>query len=223
MVALKYIHDAVEALKEWNQRAVTGEAALILIAAMCLVHKSLDEFTCRFGRTEVWAKISGLGMEVMEATERDMLEALDYKLYTTPAKYSEWLDYLVEFTDRHMPEHRFVPVECQTLAEISPIESLYSTTTLGYVPLVLETHAGDLIDFASSSALYDQESVPRFQAGFCGTSLDASQGQDQGTSCRNRPNRWYLGTSHVTVNKNESWSDSRGFKVLIVLSQQNPS
>lgn len=39
---------------------------------MCLAHKSLDEFTCKFSSTDLWAKISGLGMKAMEATERDM-------------------------------------------------------------------------------------------------------------------------------------------------------
>ncbi|KAF9543723.1 hypothetical protein EC957_000502 [Mortierella hygrophila] len=104
------------------------------------------KYTSNLTRPHIWARFTRIHKTEIESSQKILLELVDYRLVTTPAEYADWMDCLVDRTMKHMSRHQFVHLEYQSLAELAPINDLYSTSDIGYILPVPRTNTGDLIN-----------------------------------------------------------------------------
>lgn len=182
LLALKYLARMVESLKNKNQRPKSepGADSLMFTGALVLACNYLEEYHSNLTRPRIWARCTGFHKAEIESCRKMLMELLDYRLVITPAKYADWMAYLVDHTMKHMPKHQFVPLEHQSLAELAPINELYSTSDVGYIPPLLKTFTGDLICLTPSPPMQEAGSCKGFECDAAAVSSSHPQGQAQG-------------------------------------------
>ncbi|KAG9067043.1 hypothetical protein KI688_012955 [Linnemannia hyalina] len=181
-LALKYLARMVESLKCKNQRPSSnpGTDESMFTATLVLACNYLEEYDSNLTRPRIWARVTQIHKKEIESSRKMLLELLDYRLVTTPAEYADWMAYLVDHTMKHMAEHQFVPLEHQSLAELAPINDLYSTSDIGYIPPVLKTYMGDLIHLKPPPKIQEAGSSKESECDAAAVSSSHPQGQAQG-------------------------------------------
>ncbi|KAF9952627.1 hypothetical protein BGZ72_006054 [Mortierella alpina] len=126
LLSLKYIQQLMINLKESNKIVNTGDGAeyRFFTGALILANKFLDDNTFT---NKTWADITGMKIKDVNHLEMQFLNGIDFRLFTSPAHYSEWLANLTQFTGAHMPSQHLVACQQQTSAAQSPISPMEDT------------------------------------------------------------------------------------------------
>ncbi|KAF9563272.1 hypothetical protein EC968_004969 [Mortierella alpina] len=130
LLSLKYIQQLMVNLKESNKIVNTGDGAeyRFFTGALILANKFLDDNTFT---NKTWADITGMKIKDVNHLEMQFLNGIDFRLFTSPAHYSEWLANLTQFTGAYMPSQHLVACQQQTSAAQSPISPVDDTGTIG--------------------------------------------------------------------------------------------
>ncbi|KAG0043563.1 hypothetical protein BGZ83_011265 [Gryganskiella cystojenkinii] len=120
LLSLKYIRKLMLNLKSSNKVVNTGEGAeyRFFTGALILANKFLDDNTFT---NKTWADITGMKIKDVNHLEMQFLSGIDFKLFTSPSEYQEWLASLTQFTGQYMPSQHQVAHQQQTTAARSPI------------------------------------------------------------------------------------------------------
>ncbi|KAF9985029.1 hypothetical protein BGZ75_003390 [Mortierella antarctica] len=126
LLSLKYIQQLMINLKESNKIVNTGDGAeyRFFTGALILANKFLDDNTFT---NKTWADITGMKIKDVNHLEMQFLNGIDFRLFTSPAHYSEWLANLTQFTGAYMPSQHLVACQQQTSAAQSPISPMEDT------------------------------------------------------------------------------------------------
>ncbi|KAF9272462.1 hypothetical protein BGZ68_002380 [Mortierella alpina] len=139
LLSLKYIQQLMINLKESNKIVNTGDGAeyRFFTGALILANKFLDDNTFT---NKTWADITGMKIKDVNHLEMQFLNGIDFRLFTSPAHYSEWLANLTQFTGAHMPSQHLVACQQQTSAAQSPISPMEDTTLAAGMPSATTRH-----------------------------------------------------------------------------------
>ncbi|KAF9374816.1 hypothetical protein CPC16_001058 [Podila verticillata] len=120
LLSLKYIQKLMINLKSSNKIVNTGDGAeyRFFTGALILANKFLDDNTFT---NKTWADITGMKIKDINHLEMQFLNGIDFKLFTSPAEYSEWLAGLTQFTSKYMPAQYPTAYQHQAAAAQSPI------------------------------------------------------------------------------------------------------
>ncbi|GJJ76318.1 hypothetical protein EMPS_08677 [Entomortierella parvispora] len=120
LLSLKYIRKLMLNLKSSNKIVNTGDGAeyRFFTGALILANKFLDDNTFT---NKTWADITGMKIKDVNHLEMQFLSGIDFRLFTSPSEYSEWLASLTQFTGQYMPSQHQVAHQQQTTAARSPI------------------------------------------------------------------------------------------------------
>ncbi|CAO3572440.1 unnamed protein product [Mortierella alpina] len=126
LLSLKYIQQLMINLKGSNKIVNTGDGAeyRFFTGALILANKFLDDNTFT---NKTWADITGMKIKDVNHLEMQFLNGIDFRLFTSPAHYSEWLANLTQFTGAYMPSQHLVACQQQTSAAQSPISPMEDT------------------------------------------------------------------------------------------------
>ncbi|KAF9431950.1 hypothetical protein BGZ76_011478 [Entomortierella beljakovae] len=127
LLSLKYIQQLMKNLKESNKIVNTGDGAeyRFFTGALILANKFLDDNTFT---NKTWADITGMKIKDVNHLEMQFLNGIDFRLFTSPQSYSEWLANLTQFTSVYMPSQHSVASHHQAAAAQSPISPMDTTT-----------------------------------------------------------------------------------------------
>ncbi|KAG0055357.1 hypothetical protein BGZ83_008877 [Gryganskiella cystojenkinii] len=125
LLSLKYIRQLMVGLKRSNKIVNTGEGAehRFFTGALILANKFLDDNTFT---NKTWSEITGMRVKDVNHLEMQFLNGIDFRLFTSPAEYSEWLASLTQFTSQYMPSQHEVAYQQQVTAARSPISPVDS-------------------------------------------------------------------------------------------------
>ncbi|KAF9979264.1 hypothetical protein BGZ73_002533 [Actinomortierella ambigua] len=114
LLSLKYIEKLMIHLKISNKIVNTGEGAeyRFFTGALILANKFLDDNTFT---NKTWAEITGMKMVDVNHLEMQFLNGIDFRLFTSPEEYQEWLSALTHFANKHIPSLSMVPSHSQPL------------------------------------------------------------------------------------------------------------
>ncbi|KAG0269508.1 hypothetical protein DFQ27_003195 [Actinomortierella ambigua] len=114
LLSLKYIEKLMIHLKISNKIVNTGEGAeyRFFTGALILANKFLDDNTFT---NKTWAEITGMKMVDVNHLEMQFLNGIDFRLFTSPEEYQEWLSALTHFASKHLPALSTVPSHSQPL------------------------------------------------------------------------------------------------------------
>jgi len=123
LLSLKYIRKLMLNLKSSNKIVNTGDGAeyRFFTGALILANKFLDDNTFT---NKTWADITGMKIKDVNHLEMQFLSGIDFRLFTTPSEYSEWLASLTQFTGQYMPSQHQVAHQQQTTAARSPVSPM---------------------------------------------------------------------------------------------------
>ncbi|KAG0229716.1 hypothetical protein BGW42_001385 [Actinomortierella wolfii] len=114
LLSLKYIDKLMFHLKISNKIVNTGEGAeyRFFTGALILANKFLDDNTFT---NKTWAEITGMKMVDVNHLEMQFLNGIDFRLFTSPEEYQDWLTGLTKFANKHLPALSMVPSHSQPL------------------------------------------------------------------------------------------------------------
>ncbi|KAG0257696.1 hypothetical protein BG011_003806 [Mortierella polycephala] len=150
LLSLKYIQQLMINLKESNKIVNTGEGAeyRFFTGALILANKFLDDNTFT---NKTWADITGMKIKDVNHLEMQFLNGIDFRLFTSPSHYFDWLATLTRFTGTYMPSQHHVAYQQQTAAAQSPISPMDQSGMMTEIPSGVGRYIGTASSLESGS------------------------------------------------------------------------